>query len=532
MQPERIEKIKKLIENSSILSLPEKQDWLSMLELMNDKQLLELERILEPIVVKPAVVPEPIKQNLPKPVLNIPKTETPKPVKPSPIAEIVKKFKAQSLPPLPKQPQIPAFPHPQVPVAPQKVLPKTQPVAQATTKNIENPKVETSATAGSVKPEPKESFHHILNLPRVNARANSVQKLVNTPKAVEPEKKLEPVVPKIQLKPPVVNTLPEQKPAQTGFFKKLKEILNEKELTAPLPKPIPATPKVEPITQSNASSGLSFSAPIQISTNQPIIIQAPPVVPKPPEKVAEKVLEVKPVTPEKLKANLVETFTEKLSSQEKNPQQASAPVTKVEPAPNIAYEKPEAPVLKVAPASKIVYEQSKTVIAEKPIIQKKRDVNINELVEKLSKSIPPAPTQTPAISSGIKMVSNSAEAKAQLIQSAKEIKTQTAESSLSKISGPTSNYDSLLQLENFDKKFLQTSTENVVKNLQDLVARFGYHKVIFALEKSPVYKLYINTGTVMLLNQNESSWQNSPQTLSKIEFENFADILRQIQMSK
>ncbi len=43
-----IEKIRTLVKNSPLLNETERQEWLMLLELMNDKQLVELQRILEP----------------------------------------------------------------------------------------------------------------------------------------------------------------------------------------------------------------------------------------------------------------------------------------------------------------------------------------------------------------------------------------------------------------------------------------------------------------------------------------------------
>lgn len=62
-----------LINASSILSAQEKTDWLSLLELMNDKQLAELEEILvpqqKPVAPKPATGPVVQKNDLPRPVI-------------------------------------------------------------------------------------------------------------------------------------------------------------------------------------------------------------------------------------------------------------------------------------------------------------------------------------------------------------------------------------------------------------------------------------------------------------------------------
>lgn len=46
MQPERFAKIRKMVEISKLLGEAEREEWLELMELMNDKQLLELETIL------------------------------------------------------------------------------------------------------------------------------------------------------------------------------------------------------------------------------------------------------------------------------------------------------------------------------------------------------------------------------------------------------------------------------------------------------------------------------------------------------
>lgn len=62
MQPQEIQKIKELIQNSSLLTEAEKKEWLLLLEVMNDKQIAELKDILN-------------RKNLPKVVNNQLKTE-------------------------------------------------------------------------------------------------------------------------------------------------------------------------------------------------------------------------------------------------------------------------------------------------------------------------------------------------------------------------------------------------------------------------------------------------------------------------
>lgn len=76
-------KIQTLVRGSSILNQAEKQEWLELMELMNDRQLLELERILDEVSLKPQI------QTAPKPAVT-PKPEAPKlpPIVPKPKSNV------------------------------------------------------------------------------------------------------------------------------------------------------------------------------------------------------------------------------------------------------------------------------------------------------------------------------------------------------------------------------------------------------------------------------------------------------------
>ncbi len=63
--------------------------------------------------------------------------------------------------------------------------------------------------------------------------------------------------------------------------------------------------------------------------------------------------------------------------------------------------------------------------------------------------------------------------------------------------------------------------DSTLKAVQDLVLRLGYFAVIVALENSPAYKTYIDTGKILL---GDSS-QDASQMFSKLEFEEFTDLL-------
>ncbi len=76
------------------------------------------------------------------------------------------------------------------------------------------------------------------------------------------------------------------------------------------------------------------------------------------------------------------------------------------------------------------------------------------------------------------------------------------------------------------------SIDNLLNRLQQLVKLEGYFNVLSFLEDSPLYKAYILTGKKILANQLKFETANEDHTLlSKEEFENVTDILRQIQLN-
>lgn len=171
MQAEKFQKIKTQVQVSTFLTQPEKAEWLELMELMNDRQLLELEKILNQAEVS-------VKQ----PVL------------------------------LPSQPK-PTGVMP--PAMQQRALQRTAPIAP------EAAPISMLSQAGLKKPAPvppvpvvpkQPPFSHILNLPKAQPHGESRQ----TP----PVKKIDPAA-----KPAPI---PVKKP--NPFFSKLKNMFEEKEL--------------------------------------------------------------------------------------------------------------------------------------------------------------------------------------------------------------------------------------------------------------------------------------------------------------
>lgn len=73
MNPQQVENLKKLIAQSALLNAAERQEWLSLLDLMNDKQLMELGEILQG-PQKPVIQPKPVMDSVPhmSHILNMP----------------------------------------------------------------------------------------------------------------------------------------------------------------------------------------------------------------------------------------------------------------------------------------------------------------------------------------------------------------------------------------------------------------------------------------------------------------------------
>ena len=136
----RIEDIRKNIQISTLLSDHEKSDWLNLLELMNDKQLGELEEILAatPVQMKSVAQAQTVQpqNNINRPATPMPNGETLKKMPPlSHIANIPADVTmAHSVPQQLNSVPKPSTP-PKVPIAPNKAVPEktvpTPPVAEA-----------------------------------------------------------------------------------------------------------------------------------------------------------------------------------------------------------------------------------------------------------------------------------------------------------------------------------------------------------------------------------------------------------------
>ena len=99
---------------------------------------------------------------------------------------------------------------------------------------------------------------------------------------------------------------------------------------------------------------------------------------------------------------------------------------------------------------------------------------------------------------------------------------------------PKSSPENLSDLAVLDEKILRNNKfEDLLGKMKGLIGKYGYHDVVFNLEKSPLYASYIKTG-VELLSKQISFEQLNEQTkgensLSRQQFETLADLLRQMQ---
>lgn len=75
--------------------------------------------------------------------------------------------------------------------------------------------------------------------------------------------------------------------------------------------------------------------------------------------------------------------------------------------------------------------------------------------------------------------------------------------------------------------------ENLVPTLKQMVANSNYFEVLFFLEKSPLYRAYLDTGHLALDNPGAAfpATANGKILLAKAEFEEFSDLLKSIQFA-
>lgn len=226
MQDIQIQKLKGLIQSSPILSLPEKTEWTALLELMDDKQLNELQKILVEGSKKSyfAKAPENAKEVLDKPK---------------------------------DKPELLLKPGLQI---------------QANTRKIEDVNLQNQKSISSLgalpvtKPAVTQipKLSHILNMPRLGIDNKK-------PEVATPVKHFEPV--KLEEKKPVLQAKPTVQNKPSGFMQRLKDILAEKELPAPkdnqplevtVPAPVKKPEPVSFVINQTPTAPLPVAPPIPV----------------------------------------------------------------------------------------------------------------------------------------------------------------------------------------------------------------------------------------------------------------------------
>lgn len=140
----RLLQIKQLVQTSSILTTQEKQDWLALTSLMNDKQIAELEEILK--------TPQPTPVNQVAPI-----SQPVKPVTTSPASQ----FNRPATPPQVSKPLPPQAPRPVTPVPPQR----------SNTQGLR-----PMQSSGPLPPKPSSS-----SLPLMSTKATAMPHISNMP---------------------------------------------------------------------------------------------------------------------------------------------------------------------------------------------------------------------------------------------------------------------------------------------------------------------------------------------------------------
>ncbi len=408
MQPDKIQKFQSLINASAILNDAEKREWLALLELMNDKQMLELERLLT----------------------------------------------------------------------------ATRETKQETGRISASPLSLAGSGEGKVAHLPPLS--HIVNMPSGF-----------TPK-FEPHKESD-----ISSQPrqDLTGQVREREKAGGRFWQKIKDVLAEKEL------PAGHLSAMEELELPSASIKYQVS-----SIREERATSTPKIpVPMPKRKQLEQPLTTVPkiqaISEILQKSSLLSVPKAATANLEEKVK--STPTVKLPEVPqdrNLEGFEPPGPARDLRPAK-------------------------NSIPSALAKAILAAEGK-PGLKPSISPVSPSLQG-AGKTQASKQLPVQadTVKITESKIvSSAAGDLSSLTELKISD--FTESNAPALIKKLKNLVLQYDYHQVVFNLEKSPLYKAYLNTGTQILSQKTDFSQlvHKDPQSnLSQETFERFADLLMGIQ---
>jgi hypothetical protein len=443
MNSNQLEKLHTLVAGTPILSSQEKADWLSLMGMMNDKQLLELEKILHG--------PEN-----------------------SPITQAIKAV----TPPQPKAPSSSVSKSAGGNITGKDTTPKIP-----TPKSVPGDRAEGVKTKQASSPEPKKAAEPSWQMPKLSH-------IVNLPKKF------------IEQSPDENKTAATQNTGQTDhsrsavkipgkYFSKFRAMFEEKELPSGKPDneldlPVPQLkPKIsagagmidqmkQSLSKASVKTAASEekigkpSAPIQVAP-----AKLPPPVPRP---------QAKQTAP----SNKVPASTPSLSLSQRTAEPKN-------------------------------YPKDIAVTAKQPA---KKDIEGTNTALYSQSEIKPKPSYSFTGSSSRPPITQ--------VSTPQDLPKKPASVS-------NSNIETLNDLASLDYEFLKAQDFNaLLTKLRNLIQKYGYYEVIFNVEKSPIYSNYIQTGLQILNNkatfeQLSSNGSADGDYLSRVEFEEMADLLRQIQ---
>ncbi len=473
----QMEKIKNIVSSSSLLSASEKTEWLTLLPLMDDKQVLELEKILtseshHPTLTLPLKGRE-LLQGTPA-TSSIKQVE---PARPSWVQDAAAGLKAS------RENKIPS-------------------------RKDAEPNAEGRGSRPSLVSPAKPVFSHILNLPG----GNTARKDPGTSRPLGADS---------GTGRSAVN------PTKT-FSDKLKFMVQEKELPAPKkevpelssakPKPAPAThfpPPIKLPPSSLAYKPAVFRSEPEAEEVEPVdagptlhfptktLLKSPPPVPAPKNKVTFE----KPITMEAKSA----ITSPGPSSARRGIETAPGADNRVE---DLIEKARRTQVSYSAPAQEPKATQPANDNAPKISLEQIKSVNWEQ-----SKTNKPQ-----AAASGLSFAKPDESFKLKLKASAAQIPKITAAAGSFKV-------DTLDDVKGLTPESFRVVQKGFVPKLQSLVKSNGLHQVLFNLEQSPLYKLYIDTGTKALADESGFEGLDTTAYLSRDEFEAFTDLLREVEAS-
>ncbi len=515
MQQDQVEQIKKLVRSTELLKEEERAEWLSLFGVMNDKQLLELRKILEGVEKKvetqsvglgylPKIEENPVAQMAIKPKFS---------EEPKSLSETVQKKPEPAPVALPKPTVLPPL---------EAKLPE---LLKKSAEDIKKPVISPKSP----------NLSHILNIP---AKDPGVKKLIANNLGQKSNLEIK-SAPKIASK---VLSDESFKGRQNGFFTSLKSLLGKKELKAGHPEAVQEKELPAPHTALEKMPQ-NLPAPLVSKALAPAVLPKtetqktgdktaeakplPPTVPKPPVKLPEKKPEAK--VPDKPAVKSVElpkiqpiasTFGKGLTYNPAVKKTGGLEDQKILQKVPLASPQPQPPVKKT-----IRPDAGKIFAAGVQLPNMPEGLNLSDFVRKQAQFSEKKPE-------------NIATAPEQMKRANMPADVQSLESKTAPImmvlkypdfKPPAINVASdLLSLKLKDFPENHPAFSNQIKAL---VKNIGIHEVMAQLEQSPLYKAYLKTGTDALSQKYNFSENSESETdyMNLDQFEGFADLLMQVQ---